>query len=189
MPPAPIVSSALSGFVVGVIVTLIVAGAIPHSVSSSPNPTTGPTPPVRQLGPSPDRTRPRLTSATVSPPSAEGSVFQPGFDSSLRTVVLTFRLNDHPLGPTWRLRAAKADVFLLLKALYSSNLPIGNVEMAGVFPLTTKKGFKSRRVLLVYANRATVGKLPWKRLSRDEPTENHVWRVLDYAWVDPRFAK
>ncbi len=202
VPPAPIISSALSGFVVGVIATLIATGSILHS-SAAPSATPAPTVTKtrtaalsdaviaarvrvivgRELGPSPVKSEPRLISLSVSP--ADRNPFHSDQILPLRTIILKFRLNDHPLGATWRLKAAKGDVFLVLRALYTSTLPIGSVEMKGLFPLRSST---PRKVLEVYMDSETSAKLSWRKMSRNEVNEGRVWRALDYKWVDPRFG-
>jgi hypothetical protein len=202
VPPAPVVSAALSGFVVGVIVTLVATGSIGHS-SAQPAVTPAPTPTktrsaglsdaaiaarvriivTRELGPSPMKSQPRLISLSVSP--AERNPFHDSQILSLRTVIIKFRLNNHPLGASWRLKAAKGDVFLVLRALYTSNLPVGSVEMNGEFPL---QAGTMRRVLEIYIDAETAAKLSWRKMARNEVNEGKVWRALDYAWVDPRFG-
>jgi hypothetical protein len=203
-PPAPIVSAALSGFVIGVLATLLATGSIAHSsggASSTPVPTPLSTeaPNVsdaamgarlrvlvaRELGPSPAKSQPRLIHLSVSP-SAPINPLQPDVNSRLRTVVIRFRLNDHPLGGVWRVRAAKGDVFLVLRGLYTSGLPVGNVEMIGVFPL---KSAGPKMVLQVYMETDTAAKLQWRKLGRNEINEGTVWKMLDYKWIDPRFGQ
>lgn len=203
VPPAPVVSAALSGFVVGVIATMIATGSIAHTAGQplpTPAPTAIPTQGVnlsdsalkarlsalviRELGPSPDKAEPRLISLTVSPITIDRNPLRP-HAPALRTVVIKFRLNNHPLGSAWRLRAAKADVFLVLRGLYSSSLPVGSVEMRGLFPLSSSR---LQRVLEVYIDSETASKIVWRKMGRDEINEGRVWRVLDYKWVDPRFG-
>ena len=203
-PPAPIVSSALSGFVIGVVLTLIATGSILHSSSGTGLPTPQPTPSstqapnlndatiasrlrvlvARQLGPSPEKSQPRLIKLTVSPGSPINPL-QPDATGSLRTVVIRFRLNNHPLGGTWRLRAAKADVFLVLRGLYTSGLPIGSVDMTGLWPLKTGN---PRIVLRVYLESETAARVPWRKMGRNEVNEARLWKMLNYKWVDPRFG-
>lgn len=202
VPPAPIVSATLSGFVVGVVVTLIATGSILHTSAQAP-PTPAPTVTktqsvglsnaamaarvrvivTRELGPSPVKAQPRLISLSVSP--AERNPFHADQILALRTVIIKFRLNNHPLGAAWRLKAAKADVFLVLRGLYTSTLPVGSVEMRGVFPLQSSR---PKKVLEVYIDTETAAKLNWRKMSRDEVNEGRVWRALDYNWVDPRFG-
>lgn len=202
IPPAPIVSSALSGFVVGVVVTLIATGSILHT-SAQPSPTPAPTVTktqsvrlsnavvaarvrvlvTRALGPSPVKAQPRLMSLSVSP--EEHNPLHADQLSALRTIIIKFRLNNHPLGAAWRLKAAKGDVFLVLRTLYTSNLPVGSVEMKGVFPLRSSA---PRKVLEVYIDTETAANLNWRKMARNPVNEGRVWRALDYKWVDPRFG-
>jgi hypothetical protein len=207
VPPAPVVSAALSGFVVGVIVTLMATGSMARggpSATPGTAPTVVPTPGprlsdaalvarvseivTRELGPPPNKAEPRLIKVAVSPGAPQRNFGPPGTQQALRTVIIRFRLNNHPLGGTWRLRAAKADVFLVLRALYSSTLPIGSVEMVGVFPLSSKGKVSPRKSLEIYIDSDTARTLQWHKMSRDEVNETRVWRALDYKWVDPRFG-
>jgi hypothetical protein len=203
-PPAPIISAALSGFVIGVVATLLATGSIAQnngSASTTPVPTPLSTPSrnlsdaamaarlkvlvSRELGPSPLKSQPRLIHLSVSP-SPPINPLQPDVTNGLRTVLIRFRLNDHPLGGAWRVRAAKGDVFLVLRGLYTSGLPVGNVEMVGVFPL---KSATPKMVLQVYMETDTAAKLQWRKMGRNEINEGTVWKMLNYKWVDPRFGQ
>jgi hypothetical protein len=103
-----------------------------------------------------------------------------------RAVYIRFRLNNHPLGKAWRLRAAKADVFAVMQALFTSQLPIYSVEMVGLFPVSTGKGTKEEPVLVVYMDHLTASTIPWKRWGRE--SEGRLWAMLPSRYIDPRFA-
>jgi hypothetical protein len=203
-PSPPTTAAALSGFVVGVLLTLISTGFVAPSGSSSPHvtPTVAPSTPVadsllkqrvskivsRQLGTDyPTLNGSRLTdlqilpSEPLMPESPRPRVFTSG-----RSVYIRFRLYDHPLGKAWRLKAAKADVFAVMKALYTSSLPIYNVEMEGTFPLRLGNVVKERRALVVIMDHFTAATIPWNRWGRE--SEGRLWNLLTYASVDPQFA-
>lgn len=96
---------------------------------------------------------------------------------------MTFRLNDHPLGRSWRLREAKADVFALLKSIYTSGLPVYNTELVGQF---APAGHKSYTAVVAYLTYQTATRLPWKRWGRT--SEGRLWNLLDYRDVSARFG-
>jgi hypothetical protein len=104
-----------------------------------------------------------------------------------RSVWIQFRLNNHPLGKSWRLKAAKADVFTVLKALYTSQLPIYDVWMVGKFPLGPKNTGAEGTALFVYIDHRTAERIPWKHWARGTD-EGRLWASLTTAYVDPRFA-
>src|SRR5947209_14330759 len=156
-PPAPVIAGALSGFVVGVFLTLLATGTVSHN-SAAASPTSTPPPPTilsdaqlvqhinrtvaKILGPLPsDPKKSRLLRPAQVFPIGQSDI-PPGEElrySAYRSVLITFRLNDDPFGRAWRLRAAKADVFAVLRALYTSELYIFDVQMNGEFPLDPKK--------------------------------------------------
>lgn len=102
-----------------------------------------------------------------------------------RSLYIEYRLLDHPLR-TWRLRTAKSEVFSLLRALYTSGLPIYDVELDGRFMLPDHGKLREERALLAYVDRTTADSIPWKRWGRDH--ENQVWSMLPVKSVDPRFG-
>ncbi len=200
-PPAPLVGAALSGFVVGVVLTLLLSGVmIPASSGTNRASTRLPTPSrpgerqlyaqvrhlvLSRLGPSDVNAKAsRLMSLHLLPVGA--SAGDPYHDDSFRTVAIIFRLYDHPLGPAWRLRAARADVFSVMKALYTSGLPIYDVEMLGMFPLASGKHYQTQTVLEALMSYRAASRIPWKRLSRDQ--EGQLWNSLPYKYIDPRFG-
>src|SRR5579875_1484651 len=124
VPSPPSVAAGLSGFVIGVILTLILVGTLGHHTESATPPAT--LPPATPLGDSlmkarlskllnrllgpgyPDLHTPRLVHLNLIPasigPVPLGTLDR---DTPYRTVQIVMRLNDHPLGKLWRLRAAK----------------------------------------------------------------------------------
>jgi hypothetical protein len=144
----------------------------------------------RQLGPAyPDTRVHRLLSLQLSRVRLpDVALPQPDSGYQFRSVDIVFRLNDHPLGPGWRLRAAKADVFEVLKALYTSKLPVYSVYMDGLFPRKTGTGKSTRNqpAVQVYIDYHTASGIPWKRWGRE--SENRLWSTLTLRYVAPWFA-
>lgn len=202
-PDPRIVAWALSGFVVGVLLTLVATGTVNHSTgTATPQATLPPPKPVgdallyrsvrrvviKQLGQAyPNVKQPRLIQLRLDPViSALDPVSPVTIPARFRSVFIEFRLYDHPLGKSWRLRSAKADVFSLLKALYTSNFPIYDVELVGVFPLRNGKVLQDTRALVAFIDHPTANRIPWKRWGRDN--EARLWALLDYKHLDSRFA-
>jgi len=206
--PAPVVSAAVSGFVVGVLVTLAAVGVFTHATPSASTPpaTLPPATPESKtsvkhsvtvlvskvLGPSyPNPARKRLLGVHLIPADPDIPVrVEPRIADQYhryQSVVLDIRLNDHPLGPAWRARSARSDVFQVMKALYTGRLPIFNTEIVGMFPLRTGKKTALRQVLIAFLNHATAATLPWKRFKRTD--ESRFWSLLTYHYVNPRFGK
>ncbi len=200
-PPAPIVGAALSGLVVGILLTLVLTGVLTRG-NHGPAPTaaTLPTPSrpgelqmytqikrlvLAKLGPS-DTTQKasRLISLHLLPLDlASGDSYA---DARFRTVAIVFRLYDHPLGPAWRVRAAKADVFAVMKALYTSGLPVYDTEMQGRFPLLSGKQYRAQTVLDAFMSYRVASHIPWKHWARDQ--EAALWNLLPYKYIDSRFS-
>jgi hypothetical protein len=203
-PPAPIVAAALSGFVVGVLLTLVASGLALRPGGSAATPPTA-APPVsvsdsvlrhriaqivsRQLGPMPsDPRKSRLSGVSLMPAELSDVPPEPATRTTpYRTVYIVFRLNNNPFGSAWRLKSARADVFTVMKALYTSRLPIYDVTMAGRYPLPSPKGKSAlRRAVLVSLDHRTASSIPWRHWSRGH--EQQLWNMLAFKWVDPRFA-
>lgn len=205
-PSAPVVAGALSGFVVGVFLTLLATGTVSHqSVGASPTAT--PPPPTiltdaqlvqhidrivaRILGPLPsDPKRSRLLRPVQLSPIASNDV-DPSQElrfSAYRSVLITFRLNDHPFGRAWRVRAAKADVFAVLRALYTSQLYIYDVQLDGKFPLDPKKPNELQTAVRAYISHQQATGIQWHRLGRSPADEAALWQKLTIHWIDPRFG-
>jgi hypothetical protein len=202
-PSPPVLAGTLSGFVVGVFVTLIATGVISHTSASSPpapTPTVAPGIPdpvfyqrakniaVRQLGPSASSPKePRFVSLKLLPavPIHSGIVPAEGL-LQYRSIELVFRLYDHPLGRVWRLRAAKADVFAVMKALYTSPLPVYDVRMIGRFPLGAAGHKVEQTALQAYLEYGKANRIPWRLWTRKQ--EAQLWNTLTSKHVDPRFA-
>ena len=199
-PPPPIVAATLSGFVLGIIATLAVIG-----IGSSPSNAVGtatlpPSTPVadtqlklrvtrivtHQLGLYyPNSKIPRLQDVEINDAGPPLATFpNSGGVAPYHSVYIKFRLDDHPLGKVWRMKAARADVFAVMRALYVSQMPIYSVWMDGTFPLGPRH--REETVLSVYMDHLTASHLPWKRWSRDD--EGRLWSLLPYRSVDPRFA-
>lgn len=142
---------------------------------------------TRTLGPGPGQTRTRLLSIQVETPVSDFIPPEsPHRLSQYRSVTITFRLNDHPLGPLWRMKAARADIFGVMKALYTSQLPIYDVQMNGVFPVRKSNKIRTQTVVVAYLDHYTASQIPWKRWGRE--AEGRLWAMLTDHYVDPAFA-
>lgn len=146
---------------------------------------------ARVLGPGgyPPQARSRLISVNLLP--AVPDLGPPTYIGEerlrrFRSVLITFRLNNHPLGPSWRLKAAQADVFGVMKTLYTSQLPVYDVHMVGDFPLKQGNSVKSQPAVVVDMDYFTASRIPWKRWGRE--AEGRLWSTLARHYVDPRFA-
>lgn len=188
---------------VGVLLTLIATGTLNHSSQAATPPATlPPAKPVadaqlyqnvrrvvvRELGQAyPNVKLHRLIQLRLDPVSSaldpEARIRVPPHS---RSVFIEFRLYDHPLGKSWRLRSAKADVFSVLKALYTSRLPVYDVELVGVFPLRNGKVVQDSRAMVAFIDHPTADRIPWRRWGRDN--EARLWALLDYKHLDSRFA-
>ncbi len=202
IPPAPVVGGALSGFVVGVLLTLLLTGALVPTHRATANPQATLPPPtagvgsrqlylqvrrivVAKLGPAlPDQHVTRLRSLQLLPVQDAPGRFK---HTQYRSVAIVFRLYNHPLGPVWRVRAAKADVFAVMKALYTSGLPVYNVDLQGQFPVKVGKVIRVAPVLRADMPYRVASRLPWKHWGRD--VESRLWALLPQKWIDPRFGK
>jgi hypothetical protein len=200
-PSPPNVSWALSGFVVGVFATLLATGIFarsPHTSAAPPVVTPRAVAPsilytqinrlvTRQLGKYTDTRQARLVSLRLLTVRTLESLT----DSSVplahyRSVYVRFRLNDNPLGASWRVRTAKADVFALLKTLYSSGLPVYDALLIGMYPLTTGHVTNETQAVVAYETHDDAVKIPWKQWGREN--EGVVWNGLSYHSIDPRFG-
>jgi len=200
-PTPPSVSWALSGFVVGVFATLLATGVLTRSSHTATAPSQ-PTPRAladsalqtqvqklvsKQLGKFTDSRQLRLISfRLLHVRTLEALTDSSAALAHYRSVYVKFRLNDNPLGSSWRLRTAKADVFAILKALYSSGLPVYDTLLVGVYPLTSGKENKEAQALVAYETHDDAVKIPWRQWGREN--EAVVWNHLSYHSVDPRFA-
>ncbi|MGH2444284.1 MAG: hypothetical protein ACRDFX_14100, partial [Chloroflexota bacterium] len=197
------VSAGLSGFVVGVFVTLAASGVLARtSGHAAPVATPIVTRPVvqsvlwtrvhkivtRELGPFTDAKQNRFVSLGLSHVhDYEVTGHQPAGDvAAYRSVSLVFRLNDHPLGKVWRVRAARADVFTVMKGLYVSGLPIYDIHMIGLFALPSNGKKRETEAVRVYESYAAANRIPWKRWGREHETA--LWNSLSFKYVDPRFG-
>lgn len=200
-PSPQIVTSATSGFVLGVLVTLLASGVLAHTDPTSTAPPQ-PTPKAvgvatlhdriwrlanRALGPTTNGTQQRLVSVSLLRVHSLEAVADPVTNvDQYRSVNILFRLNDHPLGKSWRLKAAKADVFALMKTLYTSDLPVYDVEAIGLFPLHGKGGTEETQAMIAYETHDQAARIPWKNWGREN--EGVLWNRLPYKAVDPRFG-
>jgi hypothetical protein len=203
-PSPPHVSWALSGFVVGVFVTLLATGVFFHTANNSATspPPTPPTPRsvppsalqtdvsriiMRQLGKYTTSRELRLVKLKLVNVSSLQELIDPVAGATrYRSLVVQFRLDDNPLGPTWRLRTAKADVFSMLKALYTSGLPVYDTLLIGLYPLKSGTTTSETQALVAYETHADATRIPWRQWGRDR--EGTLWNNLSSHSVDPRFA-
>jgi len=190
--------------VIGVLVTLVATGVWGSGSSSTATPpATLPVPTevaatslyravskiaLHELGPAdPGQKGSRLVYLHLFP--AQSVLIRTGATPDLqeyRSPYLEFNLYDNPLGKAWRLRTAESDVFRLLRALYTSGLPIYNVQLVGWFPVSNGKTVKNSKVLVALMDYFTAESIPWKRWGREH--EAQVWKMLTYKSVDPRFG-
>jgi hypothetical protein len=139
---------------------------------------------VRQLGPSPSNgNQDRLVQLELAP--AESSQAN---HSGYRSVGIVFRLYDNPLGRSWRRRTAEADVFEVMKAVFTSQLPIYSVTMNGIFPLPHGKKLEDQTALRAYIDHPTAARIPWGKWQRNPDTETRLWRLLSSKYIAPGFG-
>jgi len=99
---------------------------------------------------------------------------------------IVFRPNPNPFGTTIQVDSAKADCFLILKALYTHNLPLGRITLIGRFR------FPDARHEVTVLRAVSTGKVesalaPWKGLGRS--AEKRVWVALDSHWMSRAFRR
>jgi hypothetical protein len=199
LPSPPAVATTLSGFVIGVLVTLVASGVIGHASSNKPVATT--LVPVRSvgddlleaklqklvakvLGPA-YPTGPKTRFLSVKVYTLGTGLIPPGVARTYRSVVINFRLNDHPLGHSWRLREAKGDVFALLKNIYTSGLPVYDTKLFGRFSAGSQSLYTA---VTAYMSYQSASRIPWKRWGRTPAHEAQVWSLLDYRSIAKKFA-
>lgn len=204
-PSPPVIAGALSGFVIGVLLTLVATGTMSRgSLPPQATPTVPPATVVpafqlklqinhivsKILGPQPsDPRKSRLLDTQLFPVGPNDTV--PGQEFSYpgyRSVLITFRLNDHPFGPSWRLRAAEADVFAVMRALYTSQLNVYDVQMDGKFPMDPKHPGALQTALRASMSYDQSRSIPWRHWPRSVTNEARLWRMLTSVSVDPRFG-
>lgn len=206
LPRAPAISAAFSGFVVGILTTLVVTGVF-GTGSSHPAASTATLPPAtpvadtqmfaavnrivtKELGQTYAGGKvARLKTLEVDAAQPLTTPNQPLPSRHLgakQTVYIEFRLYDNPLGRSWRLRTAKSDIFNVMKSLYTSQLPVYNIEMVGFYHLRGSNPASEDSALVAYMDHSIAQNIPWKRWGRDQ--EGRLWSLLAYHFVDPRFA-
>jgi hypothetical protein len=205
LPGAPAISAAFSGFVVGILATLVVTGVFGTGSSRSTGNITATLPPAtpvadtqmyaavnrivtRELGQTYAGGKvARLKSLQIDVAGSLNNQPLPANRlSAKKSVYIEFRLYDNPLGRSWRLRTAKSDVFNVMKSLYLSQLPIYNIEMVGFYHLKGGNPASEDSALVAYMDHSVAQHIPWKHWGRDQ--EARVWTLLAYHYVDPRFA-
>lgn len=200
---APALAAALSGLIVGILGTLIVTGTV-NNGPSRPSPAATLPPAVsspdaqlytrvrrlviHQLGDAyPYQRQGRHVELRIVPVAGgPGGHPLPTDLASYRSIQVEYRLNDHPLGKVWRVREAKGEVFLVMRALYTSRFPVYSVHLVGDFPLDRRNRATVQHALNVYMDHATALHLPWARWTRAD--EGALWTALPRKRIDPRFG-
>jgi hypothetical protein len=203
LPPAPVIAATFSGFILGIMFTLLLTGTV-FRASNGPPATTTPSTViprnlisaptgmydkvrrmlVRQLGPAyPDTRVQRLVQLDLLPSESDQANSQ-----GYRSLLVIFRLNDHPLGKVWRLRAAEADIFEVMKALYTSQLPIYSVRMEGLFPLQVNNHTQLVRALRAFMTHKAAARIQWDHWDRNRDTEARLWKLMTQKFVAKGFA-
>lgn len=199
--PRAMLTSAGIGFVIGIVVTLAFAPLALHTPATSATNTHErlPTPValsegklhadivrlanqvlvVSNLG------HPRVEQVgVVRAPRSPG---QPTPDAvQLYNASITFQLNPNPFGPSAQVRSAKADCFLLIKALYTHALPISAISLTGTFRFPNQ----NHAVPALRAGidgRTAAALTPWSKLGRGD--ESRVWQLLRPHWISQRFQR
>ncbi|HZT95473.1 MAG TPA: hypothetical protein VFB34_01425 [Chloroflexota bacterium] len=198
--PVHVLLGALTGFLIGVIVTVAFAPAlgIGHTNASThgtptpiPQATTAPVTETELAARIRSYANQALVYSSVSGLSRLQSVnVRPaGFPTRVATqpvlfnAIITFSLNPNPFR-NYQVRSARADVFLVLQKLYSHNLPLNVVALHGTFHLP---GQKSATIMLrAVSNPIIQTQFNWSKLARG--SEKKVWRALPVHFIDSRFA-
>jgi hypothetical protein len=77
-------------------------------------------------------------------------------------------------------------VFALMKMIYTSDLPIYDTELIGMFPLPSGKHVVNSEAVVAYETHIGATHIPWRSWGRE--SEGLLWTKLPYKSVDPRFA-
>src|SRR5581483_5724864 len=175
----------VSGFTIGVIITLAAYPLLTnHSKKSGNGQSPLPTPVVMSAAQVRTNIRDLSDQALVLSPlgkhrllsvslvaDVDQSQYLQGprmYDARIR-----FTLNPNPVSSHIQVGSAESDCFLLLKNLYSHDLPLQNIELIGTFPHEGRlaTGLRAGSGLFVESKFA-----PWKSLSRTETKA--VWTNL-----------
>ena len=82
--------------------------------------------------------------------------------------------------------AAEADVYLMLRDLYTSGLPIAAVQLTGTYPIRTAAGrTRETAVMRLAMSRSiamTIARTGWDNLDAQE-----VWPLVERSYVNPQF--
>lgn len=97
---------------------------------------------------------------------------------------IEFALNPNPAGSRFQVGGAESDCFLVLKALYSHDLPLQYVELIGTFHSSGGRvhGLRAGSSPFVESKFA-----PWKSLARTETKD--VWTYLTPHWISRAFKR
>jgi hypothetical protein len=99
---------------------------------------------------------------------------------------IQFGLNPNPAGTKFQIGGAESDCFLVLKALYSHNLPLNDIDLLGTFTFPNRRSMQV--VLHAGSNPYVESKFaPWKSLPRTKTLK--VWEALAPHWISRKFQQ
>jgi hypothetical protein len=105
--------------------------------------------------------------------------------SPLYDAKIQFGLNPNLASTSIQIGGAETDCFMILKALYSHNLPLNDIELLGTFQFPSEK---HRVAALRAASDPFVqSKFAWKSLSRSDTKK--VWLNLTPHWISRAFRQ
>lgn len=105
-------------------------------------------------------------------------------DRSLKAVTVTWAINSNLAAGSIG-NGAQADVYITLRDIYTSGLPVGAVRLSGTYPVSGAHGNRESVVMRVAMNRttaSTIGRIGWDNLSAQE-----VWPLVDRIYVQAAF--
>jgi hypothetical protein len=193
--PRAVLVSAVIGCAIGVIGTLAFA---PFAVNSQHKPDeTTPTPTInRMTTQSVEAVLNRIASAKLGYSNATGKsrvvrvVAAPAFrynyipdTPQYFNVQIAFTLSTSV--PGYNSATAEDDVFEILDAIYTSDLPVNNISCQGMFQFD---GSKHPQVALRAGVTPTIAdRIDWTDVSRGQ--EKTVWKKLSPHWISGKFSK
>jgi len=192
--------SAGVGFAIGVLVTAAFAplmNAVSHHKPGTP--TAGPTPVALTEGQLQAKVTQLADSALLGYAASgqhrvERVALTPGYqpgrppigEATLYNVALTFGLNSNEISPTIQTLGVKIDCFLVLKALYTHDLPLNNVELFGTFRFPHRA--HNSTVMVAGSSLYVESRFSWKSISPPSDTKR-VWANLSPNWIAKRFQQ
>lgn len=100
-------------------------------------------------------------------------------------VRITFMVNPSLFGTRFQVGSAESDCVLVLKALYTHDLPLRDIRLIGMVQFPNKP--HQTRVLLAVSNPLVQSNLsPWKSLGQGDA--RRVWQSLQRHWLSKRYA-